>query len=244
MRIKQLLAVLLLTAVSAALFTSCGPKYASEDEIIEYAKASAGKEPVELVEQVDEHRYRFRSKDRELYFEAWTTPDQIYIDGSSFGYTDKYHIICDYIDCVHRYNDERVENLLEKYGLEEAGRSYPFEYYESFTFVIPNSQVPEDIALVNGFLNDLRLIVEEEQKYHDSPLGAYSGSYNYTVLYQVDKEAFQRTIGNYNYSSYIVPGQEIDILKDLRYSDQLLANAIPPVRHGILIYVESDFWKE
>ena len=234
----------LLVMLTAAVLSSCAPKYASEKEVVEYARRAADKEQIELVEQTDEHRYRFRSKDRDLYFEAWTTANETWIDGASFGYTGDYSINSDYTASVLRYNDNRVKELLDKYGFEEAERSYSFECYESFTFVIKNSQVPEDIDLVNGFLNDLRLITEEEQKYHSEPLGPYKGTYIYTVLYQVDEEVFQRTIGNYNYSGYIVPGEEIDIRKDLDYSNNFLRNAVSPVRNGILIYVESDFWKE
>ena len=235
MHLLQKTAALTLVFLTLSL-TACTPNYASKKEIVQYAEQTAEKEPIELDSEIDKHTYRFRSTERELYFDVTTSASEVIIDGTSFGYSGKYSIYADYYPSVYRYHDSEVEALLQKYEFEEAGRSNEFDHYESFDFVISNSQYSEDIDRVNGFLNDLRAIVEQEQQYHDAPLQPFLGTYIYTVEYQVDENVFQRTAGNYNYSSYIIAGQEIDILHDLEYS-MLIGNVIPPLRHGILIYV-------
>ncbi len=243
MFIKKLSSAIALI-LAACLMTSCGPKYASQDEIIDYVNNGIT-EHVEFVENLTQkddkaHTYKFKSTERDLEFTATADTGTITVDGAFFGYNGEKINSTDYIDQCYAYHNDEIKNLIDQNEhFEVCSTSNTFNCYKTFKFVINNSTYDWDKRYVDEFLNTLRTtVMTEEAKYHNNtPL-----EYKYIVLLKIDEECYQRTGGSTTsgYDDVITDiNEEIDIGNRLHLTNMMLANVIPEPYDCVVIDVKE-----
>ena len=233
-KIVRMLLVFTVIIGLAGTATACSPKYASLDQIKKYISENTDGESVEYVKKLEKHRYLFKSKKRNMEFEAWTGASELFVDGTNLGYTGDYFIATNYEEKTHTYYNKKIKELLAKYEFENCVYSDDFKCYKKFKFCLTYNSTAEDIERVNNFLNELQTIVDDEDKLHDGDYSA--GFFNYEVVWD-HINYFERTTGNSNYSQDMNPGDESHDILTLNRTEMYLSNIIAPVYDGVLIYV-------
>lgn len=246
-----------MAAFTVLFLTSCSPKYAKEKEVVSYVMENVPEE-VELVGKVEgeDHKWTFRCTNRDIVFTARTTADTVNIDGANFGYTGKYHIGMDYQDKVYSYYNDIMTDIMRKHRFlaenetifsyekesDDLMRSYlsnshTFGYCKEFNIVLNNNTYDWDYRYVDAFLDDVRKeIVQKEYDTTGTILDI-----RYEVYLKIDDDHYQRTGGtNSNYTSSIIPDEEVHIRDTIRLTNMMLSNVIPPVNNGMLIEIEDN----
>ena len=126
--VSVILVCLLVLELTAC--TTKNSKAYGKKQVLEYVDEIC-KEPYELIEKElieespDNMEYRFRTKNRELYFKANSYLAPVVIDACETIFYRR-HISCDYVNAVHDlYNDELNQVLAgDEHYLEEYGWIY------------------------------------------------------------------------------------------------------------------------
>lgn len=129
-----LTSLLCLACLGLTACTTKDSEVYGEKEVLKYVDEIC-EEPYELIEKElteespDNMEYRFRTKERELYFEANSYLEPVYIDASQTMFYDR-HISCDYINVVRDlYNDELDRVLAgDRHYLAEYGWMYVLSF--------------------------------------------------------------------------------------------------------------------
>ena len=74
------LSLLLVALLTSAVTVGCGPQYATDDQMMEYAATVTHGEKAEFVEKIGDRRLHFKTE-RGVEFDVWTFDKDIKIDG-------------------------------------------------------------------------------------------------------------------------------------------------------------------
>ncbi|MBO4609346.1 MAG: hypothetical protein J5696_05675 [Lachnospiraceae bacterium] len=196
-------------------------------------------EEIELVEQIDDDTYLFRSCVRDLEFEVDVEPARDPMFGSYLGgyvYWNHYEAL------VYNLYVDRIEELIAEHGFEIGEiDTYDIPAYETISIFAHHPLEDEDIENINDFLSDLREIAREEQQYH---IGDYIFQFNVEFFGYEDvtnTPGYPETIEK-SYEAGVITADSSD--EDL---DIILFNAGPSIRsnmrayiNGILVIVDEE----
>ena len=229
--------------IAMLLCSGCSAKYANEDEVITYAQEITKGESVECTGETEEHTYHFVSKERDLSFDVWSEAGTINIDGANFGYTGDYHMYNDYTKNVNLYYEQRVFDLLKKYGLDNYRKSSDYYSLQHLKFSLPEVMSRKQKDNFNEFLAELKkIVIEEDEKHTGNIYGDYSAMYTVEVWYKTSQNDYLRTLGlnNSNYGTDIFPDDTVYKIENIQKSNMVVQNIITPLRDGILIEVDKE----
>lgn len=178
--------------------TSCAPHEITVNDYINVAKNATGGESLEAPVQISTDCYTFKSSQRDLEFKVWTTPDEVVMNGTNYGYSGDVSFYDDYADVLHSYYEEDILKLFEESGFEVLSRSAEYQYTESISVIIKASMTDEDKELFNQLMDGIQEITNSEQKYHREGL--------VVVLYSL--QVWIEDNGNYYLTSYYNPGEK------------------------------------
>ncbi|MBO4688593.1 MAG: hypothetical protein J5636_08780 [Clostridiales bacterium] len=232
-----------LILVFSVLLCSCGPSYASKNEILKYARSEAKGENLEIEREIKEHTYMIRSLDRDLQFTASTHAGELSCDGSSFGYSGEYYIHTDYYDAIYRYWYEETRALLEEDGFDWVRFDRNEDSARTFTFYIDADVPQEDLEKIEEFMFGLREILKKEQEFHNKNIDICYHVAIHKHLDGDDEKAYHRCAGNDGYSTRITsetPDIELDIQRMGHEANAWIENTQPEKTKGVIMMYNED----
>lgn len=187
-----------LLCASLFVFTSCGTKEVTVEDYVKVAKNATGGEEVELLNQESTDCYSFKSTKRDLVFKVWTTPDEVVMNGTNYGYSGDVSFYDDYADVLHMYYEEDLLQLITDSGFETMAQSDSYQYSESLCIIVNSSASDEDKDRFNNLLSGIQNITDSEQQYHREGLAVVM----YSVSVWIEED------GNYYLTSYYNPSEK------------------------------------
>lgn len=157
--------LLLAVFLVSVLMVGCGPKYATDDQMMEFAAAATHGEKAEFAGKIGERRLHFKTE-RGVEFDVWTFDKDIQIDGTHVCYTDEYGIADDYDDGVYNLYKPEIEKLMADCGFRVVVYSPQFDCLSSFTLAVDESVSQEQTEKITAFLTGLRDIAKREATMH------------------------------------------------------------------------------
>lgn len=229
--------LLLAVFLTSILMVGCGPTYATDEQMKEYAATVTHGEKAEFVEKIGERRLHYKTE-RGVEFDVWTFDKDIQIDGSHVCYTDEYGIADDYDDGVYNLYKEEIERLMEGCGLNVKLYSPQFDCLSAFTLVVDESVLQEQAGKIDTFLTGLRDIAKREAALHSD---GYSVKFPCEVKLHAE-DGYYNTKSAEGWTLTITastPDAYLDIRKWVR-SDTRSENVVSPDRNGVLVEVTGS----
>ncbi|MBR5712386.1 MAG: hypothetical protein IKX54_02215 [Lachnospiraceae bacterium] len=232
---------LLLTAaiLFASVFTTgCGPNYATDEQMKEYAAGVTHGETAKFAEKIGERRLHFTTE-RGVEFDVWTFDKDIQIDGSHVCYTSDYGIADDYEEGVCNLYKAEIEKLMEDSGLRVVVYSPQFDCLSAFTLAVDESASEKQIAKVNAFLAGLRDIAKREEAFHSD---GFSISFSCVGYLRGANGLYHRVLTGRDGWELVITANTPDEYLNVRNwtrTDVSSENVVSPDRNGVLVEVTA-----
>jgi hypothetical protein len=195
-------------------------------------------EEIELVEQIDDDTYLFRSCVRDLEFEVDVEPARDPMFGS---YTGEYAYWNHYETLVYNLYIDKIEELIAEHGFEIGEiDTYDIPAYETISIFAHNPLDEESMENINDFLADLREIAREEQQYH---IGDYNFEFN-VKFYGYESVFSTPYLEKYDYEDRMdvisadTSDEELDVI--LYNAGPSIRSNMSPYPNGILVIVDEE----
>lgn len=234
------------------------PSFPEENEIVDAVREEIPEE-IELVEQIDDDTYLFRSCVRDLEFEVNVKADTYTIDGEPFGYTGGYSYPNNYDVKVYGLYKERIEKLIADHGFEIYETSFEniqdMPCINEFTIGANENLDTPEIENINDFLYCLREIAREEQQYRNDDENKFKFCvyFHWAQKWNGRENLFIRLKGNDGWRIQLTDDSSDEELDVRNYEcDGSPATILRPDDYGVLIYIdfdpdaveETDLWDE
>ena len=232
------LSLLLVALLTSAVTVGCGPQYATDDQMMEYAATVTHGEKAEFVEKIGDRRLHFKTE-RGVEFDVWTFDKDIKIDGSHVCYTDEYGIADDYEDGVCNLYKAEIEKLIADCGFKIVVYSPQFDCLSAFTLAIDEPISEEQTDTVNAFLTGLRDIAKREAAAHSD---GFSVKFDCNAYWHGADGYYKAGITGEGWNMSITastPDASLDI-RQWAHTNALSDNVVSPDRNGVLLEVAGE----